>query len=207
MLICQDQRTGTGCSTENKDGAQFCRQCGRPLHFALQLRNPGDPVGAYCIVGVIGHGGFGAVYLAEDAQHPGRRIALKETFNPDQIQSYQAEFAVLAQLQHPNLPRYYNVFEADGNGYLVMEYVPGQSLEEVLNKQGGPLLETQVMGYLLQICDALACLHSHNPPIIHRDIKPANVRLTPEGLIKLVDFGLVKEGSGATRVSRRGVKV
>jgi len=205
MLICLDQRTGTGCTTENKDGAQFCRQCGRPLRFALQLRNPGDVVGAYRVVSVIGHGGFGAVYLAEALQQPGQRVALKETFDPDQIQSYQAEFAVLARLQHPHLPRYHTVFEADGNGYLVMEYVPGQSLQEVLDRQQGPLLEAQVLGYAIQLCDALAFLHSQNPPLVHRDIKPANVRLTPEGLIKLVDFGLVKEGSGATRSSRRGV--
>jgi formylglycine-generating enzyme required for sulfatase activity len=205
MLICLDQRTGTGCATENQDGAQFCRQCGRSLRFALQLRNPSDVVGAYRVVSVIGHGGFGAVYLAEALQQPGQRVALKETFDPDQIQSYQAEFAVLARLQHPHLPRYHTVFEADGNGYLVMEYVPGQSLQEVLDRQQGPLLEAQVLGYAIQLCDALAFLHSQNPPIVHRDIKPANVRLTPEGLIKLVDFGLVKEGSGATRSSRRGV--
>lgn len=205
MLVCHDQRTGTGCGAVNQDNAQFCKQCGRALRFAVQLHNPGEVIGAYRIVRVIGHGGFGAVYEAQETAASARTVALKETFDPDQIQSYQAEFAVLARLQHPHLPRYDNVFTAGGNGYLVMELVPGQSLEEVLKKQGGPLLEAQVLGYALQLCDALAYLHRQTPTILHRDIKPANVRLTPEGLIKLVDFGLVKEGGGTTRHSRRAV--
>jgi SH3-like domain-containing protein len=205
VFVCHDQRTGTGCGAVNQDNAQFCKQCGRPLRFAVQLHNPGEVIGAYRIVRVIGHGGFGAVYEAQETAPSGRTVALKETFDPDQIQSYQAEFAVLARLQHPHLPRYDTVFTAGGNGYLVMEMVPGQSLEEVLKKQGGPLLEAQVLGYALQLCDALAYLHRQTPTILHRDIKPANVRLTPEGLIKLVDFGLVKEGGGTTRHSRRAV--
>jgi serine/threonine protein kinase len=205
MLICLDQRTGTGCGTVNKDDALFCASCGRKLYFGLKLHNRDDIVGVYRIDKVIGHGSFGAVYLADVLQTPGQQVALKETFDPSEIQNYRAEFAVLARLQHPHLPRYHNVFEANGNGYLVMEYVPGQSLQEVLDRQQGPLLEAQVLGYAIQLCDALAFLHSQTPPILHRDIKPANVRLTPEGLIKLVDFGLVKEGSGATHSARRGV--
>jgi len=65
MLICLDQKTGTGCGIADKDDAQFCASCGRPLRFALQLRNLGDIVGGYRIASVIGHGGFGAVYLAD----------------------------------------------------------------------------------------------------------------------------------------------
>lgn len=97
------------------------------------------------------------------------------------------------------------MFEYAGNGFLVMEFVPGQSLEDILERQKRPLLESQVLGYALQICDVLTYLHSLNPPIIHRDIKPANIRLTPEGLIKLVDFGLLKQGTQATANSRRGL--
>ena len=205
MLICLDQRTGTGCGTANRDGAQFCTQCGRPLRFALDRRDPGATIGPYRIVRLLGHGGFGAVYEAEDTSRSSRRVALKETFDADQVRSFQGEFAILSRLQHAHLPAYFEVFEAGGNGYLVMELVPGQSLEDVLNKQGGPLLETQVLGYALQLCDALAYLHSQQPPILHRDVKPANVRLTPEGLIKLVDFGLLKQGTGATQSSRRGL--
>lgn len=206
MLICLDQRTGTGCGAQNRDGAQHCSKCGMSLRFALQLQNPGAMIGHYRIARVLGHGGFGAVYEAEDTQQPGLHVALKETFDPTSIGSYQKEFAVLRTLQHPNLPRYYEMFEYQGNGYLVMELVPGQSLEDVLDSQPGqPLLESQVMGYAIQVCDALTYLHSQTPPIIHRDIKPANIRITPAGLIKLVDFGLVKQGTGTTQSSRRGL--
>ena len=206
MLICLDQRTGAGCGAQNRDGARHCVKCGMSLRFALQLQNPGAVIGHYRIVRVLGHGGFGAVYEAEDTQQPGLHVALKETFDPTSIGSYQKEFAVLRTLQHPNLPRYYEMFEYLGNGYLVMELVPGQSLDEVLDSQAGqPLLESQVLGYTIQVCDALSYLHSQNPPIIHRDIKPANIRITPAGLIKLVDFGLLKQGTGTTQSSRRGL--
>lgn len=92
MLVCLDQRTGAGCGAVNHDNAQFCKQCGRALRFALQLHNPGEVIGAYCIVRVIGHGDFGAVYEARETAPSARTIALKETFDPDQIESYQAEF-------------------------------------------------------------------------------------------------------------------
>jgi len=205
MVICHDLRNGTGCGAHNRDGAQHCRSCGRSLRFALTLRDPGARVAQYRIRGVIGHGGFGVVYEAEDMQRHGLVVALKETFDPESIRSFANEFRVLQQLNHPNLPHYYAMFEAEGNGFLVMEYIPGQSLDDVLSRRPGPLLESQVMGYALQICDALMYLHSQQPPIIHRDIKPANIRLTPEGLVKLVDFGLLKEGSQQTRNSRRGL--
>ncbi len=205
MMICHDLRNGTGCGAHNRDGAQHCRSCGRSLRFALTLRDPGACVAQYRIRRVIGHGGFGVVYEAEDMQRHGLVVALKETFDPESIRSFANEFRVLQQLNHPNLPHYYAMFEAEGNGFLAMEYVPGQSLDDVLTRRPGPLLESQVMGYALQICDALAYLHSQEPPIIHRDIKPANIRLTPEGLVKLVDFGLLKEGSQQTQNSRRGL--
>ncbi len=180
MLICVDMMSGTGCGATNRDGAQRCAQCGRPLRYPLRLHNPGDVVGRYRIGRVLGHGGFGAVYQADDL-NTGAVVAVKETLDPDSIRNFQSEFAILRNLQHPNLPRYFEMFEEQGNGYLVMELVPGQSLEDVLDKQPGqPLIESQVLGYAVQICDALTYLHSQTPPILHRDIKPANVRLTPE---------------------------
>ena len=205
MVICQDLRNGTGCGAENRDGAQHCWSCGRNLRFALTLRDPGTFVAQYRISRVIGHGGFGVVYEAEDLQQNGLVVALKETFHPDSIRSFANEFRVLQRLSHPNLPRYYAMFEAEGNGFLAMEYVPGQSLDDVLSRRPGPLLESQVMGYALQVCDALSYLHSQAPPIIHRDVKPANIRLTPEGLVKLVDFGLLKEGAQQTQSSRHSL--
>lgn len=191
IVICQDLRNGTGCGAENRDGARYCWSCGRNLRFALTLRDPGTFVAQYRISRVIGHGGFGVVYEAEDLQQNGLVVALKETFDPDSIRSFANEFRILQRLNHPNLPRYDAMFEAEGNGFLAMEYIPGQSLDDVLSRRTGPLLESQVMGYTLQVCDALSYLHSQEPPIIHRDVKPANIRLTPEGLVKLVDFGLL----------------
>jgi serine/threonine protein kinase len=205
MLICIDQRTGTGCGYQSDNTAQVCARCGKSLRFALHLLDSGTVVGSYRVLRLIGHGGFGAVYEAESARQPEILVALKETFDTDSVRSFHSEFDTLSQLRHPNLPRYYEMFEANGNGYLVMEYVPGQSLEQILLKQQGPLVESQVLGYAMQLCDVLTYLHTHVPPIIHRDIKPANIRLTPEGLIKLVDFGLLKQGTATTASSRRGL--
>ena len=206
MLICLDSRSGRRCTSENRNSAKFCRRCGAPLRGALRLQDPEAQVGRYQIIRTLGHGGFGAVYEAEDGAEPGRMVAIKETFDPSSIRSFQGEFVILNTLRHPNLPRYHEMFEEEGNGYLVMELVPGQSLQDVLEKQqGDPLLESQVLGFALQLCDVLSYLHAQHPPIIHRDIKPANIRLTPEGLIKLVDFGLLKQGIDATQNSRRGL--
>lgn len=206
MLICLDLRTGSGCRAKNRDSANMCQQCGLSLRYALELHNPDTIIGTYRIINVVGYGGFGAVYEAEDTRTPGFRIALKQTFDSSSVRVFQDEFAVLHRLHQDQLPRYYEMFEAQGNGYLVMEFVPGQSLLDVLEKhQGQPLLEAQVMGYAIQVCDALAYLHSQNPVLIHRDIKPANIRITSNGLIKLVDFGLIKQGVGPTNLSRRAL--
>jgi serine/threonine-protein kinase len=204
MLICiAPQSDGTVCGTGNANGMQHCQTCGASLRRALEIHDPGTTIGTYRIVKVIGFGGFGAVYEADDAQQS-RRVALKETFDPNNIRGFRSEFGVLQHLNHTNLPHYYDMFEAQGNGYLVMELVRGQSLEDVLQYQQQALPESQVLGYALQMCDALIYLHGQKPAILHRDIKPANIRLTPEGLIKLVDFGLLKRGTQTTRVTIRG---
>lgn len=203
MLICRDQRNGTGCGAQNADDVEICAQCGRSLRYALALRNAGDRVGSFRIMRLIGHGGFGAVYEVEVIQRPAVHVTLKETFDTESIRSFEREFEVLRQLQHDNLPRYFQVFEANGSGFLVMELVPGQSLDDILRRQPGPVLEKLVLQYADQLCDVLSYLHSQNPPIMHRDIKPANIRLTPEGLIKLVDFGLLKQGTETTRTNHQ----
>ncbi len=206
MIICFDQRTHVGCGATNANDAQRCKQCGRPLRYALLLHDPGKMLRDYRIIRMIGYGGFGAVYEAEDSRQKSRRVAIKETFDHNSIRQFRREFQVLKVHHHDNLPAYYEMFESDDfdeNGYLVMEFVPGQSLEDVLKKQGA-LLESQVVGYALQLCEVLSYIHNQAPPIIHRDIKPANIRLTPEGLIKLVDFGLLKMGAQQKRSTIRG---
>lgn len=205
MRICEDQRNGEGCGAINPDDATVCARCGRSLQFAVQLRDPGDRIGAYKVVRELGHGSFGAVYEAVDTRNPERRVAIKETFEAPSVRGFQREFEALANLRHPNLPRYYEMFEADGCGYLVMEFVPGQSLDEILARQKGPLSEQLVVAYAEQLCDLLSYLHSQHPPIIHRDIKPHNIRVTPEGQVKLVDFGLFKQGVQRTRKTLHGL--
>ena len=205
MLICHDQRSGSGCGTENPDGAVQCQHCGLSLRFALHLHNTGTLVRDYQIRRVIGFGGFGAVYEAEATRTPGVRVAIKESFDPAGMTSFQGEFAALQQHQHPHLPRYEAMFVEQGSGYLVMELIPGQNLDEVQNAEHGALPETQVLGFALQLCEVLSYLHRQTPPIIHRDIKPANIRLTPNGRIKLVDFGLFKQGNDSTKSSRMGL--
>lgn len=158
----------------------------------------------YKIVGLIGTGGMGAVYLADDERLQGRCCAIKETFpHPnlsDEVaqaarkQFYQ-EASILARLDHPGLPKVSDYFTEGERDYLVMDFVPGQNLLEVLagaRGQGRFLDEQTVLGWMDQLCDTLTYLHSRQPPVLHRDIKPANIKLTPDNRVKLVDFGLVK---------------
>lgn len=158
----------------------------------------------YVVAGPIGQGGMGAVYRAEDTLLTGRVCAIKE-IAPDpsldagrlrQIQEqFRREASVLARLDHPNLPKVSDYFTQDGREYLVMDYVPGHSLREIVDQARAAdrfLEESLVLDWARQLCSALAYLHSQDPPVLHRDIKPSNIKLTPSGLIKLVDFGLVK---------------
>lgn len=155
----------------------------------------------YKITNIVGQGGMGSVYRAEDLRLPGRLCAIKAVepdpnFSPALQQQAQSQFlqeaSILAQLDHPNLPKVSDFFAENGRDYLVMDFVPGKDLKELLREQNGPLDEKLVLQWAAQIVDALAYLHRQNPPILHRDIKPANIKLTPDGRIKLVDFGLVK---------------
>jgi serine/threonine-protein kinase len=158
----------------------------------------------YKIVGSIGQGGQAAVYEAEDVRLQGRRWAIKEIrldHEADEAtrlqaaEQFQREASTLARLDHPTLPKVSDYFSEADHDYLVMDYVPGRDLKEIMNeaRRAGRLLpEDQVLSWAAQICDALAYLHKQDPPVLHRDIKPANIKLTPDNRIKLVDFGLVK---------------
>ena len=155
----------------------------------------------YKLTNIVGQGGMGSVYRAEDLRLPGRLCAIKvvkpdpdateEAMAQEQAQFLQ-EASILAQLDHPGLPKVSDFFAENGRDYLVMDYVPGHDLRELLIEQQGPLAEKDVLGWAEQICNALSYLHRQDPPVLHRDIKPANIKLTPDNRIKLVDFGLVK---------------
>lgn len=159
----------------------------------------------YRIDRLLGQGGMGAVYLAQDTQQAGRWVAIKEMI-PDPHASpsafaqarsqFQREAQVLMALQHPNLPQVYEHFSEGGNEYLVMQFIQGRNLLDIAAAdwgQGRSLGQSRVLGWAMQIMDALEYLHSQRPyPVLHRDIKPQNIILTPGGRLYLVDFGLVK---------------
>jgi serine/threonine-protein kinase len=147
---------------------------------------------------------MGSVYKAEDMRLTGRICAIKEIqidplASPNEKlqmrQQFFQEASILGRLDHPNLPKVSDFFTERNRDYLVMDYIPGIDLREKIKQareQGACLPERQILDYAAQICSALDYLHCQNPPIIHRDLKPANIKITPDGLIKLVDFGLVK---------------
>jgi serine/threonine-protein kinase len=144
---------------------------------------------------------MGSVYRAEDLRLPGRLCAIKEV-QPDlnvneayrlQAQSqFLQEASILAQLDHPSLPKVSDFFTENGRDYLVMDFVTGKDLRQLLQENQGPLAEEDILVWAGQIIDGLAYLHRQDPPVLHRDIKPANIKLTLDHRIKLVDFGLVK---------------
>lgn len=155
----------------------------------------------YRLTNMVGQGGMGSIYRAEDLRLPGRLCAIKEiqpdpSLTPELQAQEQAQFlqeaSILAQLDHPNLPKVSDYFSENGREFLVMDYVPGQDLKQLLDENNGPLDETIVLVWAEQIIEALAYLHRQDPPVLHRDIKPANIKFTPDQRIKLVDFGLVK---------------
>lgn len=171
----------------------------------FQLLPPGTVLrNRYKIIALVGQGGAGAVYQAEDLRLEGRMCAIKEVrpqpgASPEAIAQAQAQFhreaSILARLDQPNLPKVSDYFSHNGQDYLVMDFVAGRNLKEVLDetrRRKQFLEEERVLAWAQQLCDALEYLHSQDPPVLHRDIKPANIKLTPEGRIKLVDFGLVK---------------
>jgi len=158
----------------------------------------------YKIVELVGRGGMGATYRAEDLRLKGRFCAVKEALpdpdaSSDELRQSRAQFyeeaSTLARLDHPNLPKVSDHFSEDDRDYLVMDFVPGQDLKEMLAnamREGHPLPERQVLTWAEQLCVALEYMHTQAPPVLHRDIKPSNIKVTPAGNVKLVDFGLVK---------------
>ena len=172
--------------------------------MALPLKKREVLRGRYQVREQIGQGGIGSVYLAEDLRLEGRLCAVKEVEHdrtlPAKIfeearEQFMREATILARLDHPNLPKVSDFFSRENRDYLVMDYVPGEDLRTLMldaRRQKAFLREDVVLGWANQIANALTYLHRQDPPIIHRDIKPSNLKLTPSGLIKLVDFGLVR---------------
>lgn len=157
----------------------------------------------YKIITLLGKGGMGEVYLAED-QSLANQVAVKVNHNlsPHASAQFIREARLLASLKHPNLPRVIDYFTEDGSEYLVMDFIPGENLRALV-EQKNPLSITTVLQWAEQLGNALTYLHTQNPPIFHRDVKPTNIKITPKGEVMLVDFGIAKTGD-ATQETQSG---
>jgi serine/threonine protein kinase len=153
--------------------------------------------GRYRIVRQLGQGGMGAVYEAID-QRLDTTVALKETLFTDERlrKQFEREARLLARLHHPALPRVSDHFSEGEGQFLVMQFIPGDDLSEMMLRKRGPFPADQVLTWADQLLDALDYLHTQDPQIVHRDIKPQNLKLTSRGQIILLDFGLAKGQAG-----------
>ncbi|HWW75035.1 MAG TPA: serine/threonine-protein kinase, partial [Pyrinomonadaceae bacterium] len=153
----------------------------------------------YRVTRQIGRGGMGAVYVATDERF-NSTVAVKQTFfsdDPALGRAFEREAVLLNRLRHPALPKVSDHFvEAEGQ-FLVMEYIGGMDLGELLKKRGGWFPVADVLAWAFELLDALEYLHTQEPPVVHRDIKPQNIKRTEEGRMVLLDFGLAK-GAPAT---------
>ncbi len=153
---------------------------------------PGATLGNYEVVGLIGEGGMGSVYRATDSRL-GRQVALKIVRSTlvdsdDRVARFTREARLLASLNHPNIATIHGIEESDGVRFLVLELVPGATLAEIVAR--GPLPVRDALALGVQIATAVEAAHERG--VIHRDLKPANIKVTPEGVVKVLDFGLAK---------------
>lgn len=157
----------------------------------------------YAIIGVLGVGGMGAVYKARDMRFPNvtKLVAVKEMINlaPDPslrqmiVRNFEREANLLATVNHPAIPKIYDLINFEDRSYLVMEYIEGRDLEALLNDTPGFMPEQQVLTWAIQLCDVLTYIHGHEPdPIVFRDMKPSNVMIDQHENVRLIDFGIAK---------------
>jgi serine/threonine protein kinase len=149
----------------------------------------------YRIVQLLGHGGMGAVYQAID-ENLNRLVAVKEAFasSEELRRAFRREAELLGNLRHRALPKSIEHFTENNSDYFVMEFVPGHDLGELLKLRGRPFPESEVLAWADEVLNVLVYLHRQK--LIHRDIKPSNIKLTQEGELFLIDFGLAKGAAG-----------
>lgn len=191
------------CNTENKGTPKFCTKCGSSFSPTKDtpLENGTVLSGRYEVIELIKSGGMGAVYKAID-KHFDDICALKEMAPKVPAQEKQAyltkrfeeEAKLLRKLHHNNLPRVMDYFTEKGIYYLVMDFIDGNDMETIIEKNGNPGLTEQFLtDCALQILNILSYLHSQDPPIIYRDLKPANIMVRKkDGMIFLIDFGIAR---------------
>ncbi|MEM7347711.1 MAG: protein kinase, partial [Chloroflexota bacterium] len=147
----------------------------------------------YRIEKLLSRGGMGAVYLATDTKLQ-IQVAIKENFfqTEHSIRQFEQEALILARVHHPNLPRVIDHFTVKSHQYLVMDFIDGKDLWDLVQLQGYPLEEKQALTYIIQICQAVSYLHHQKPAVLHRDIKPQNIKISSDNRAMLVDFGIAK---------------
>ena len=208
------------CSYEgNSDDALFCAHCAAPLTSeaaSLSEDTRGQTLAEntvlqehYTILNKLSEGGMGAVYMAQDTKLFNKLCVIKEMlpfYTNDREKriaerNFEREAKTLAHLRHPGIPEIYDYFIEDGRNYLVMAFVEGQNLQEILDEHPDGLPEKDVLTIGVQLSRVLAYLSERNPPTMHRDIKPANIILEKTtGQMKLVDFGIARESLGSERL-------
>jgi WD40 repeat protein len=159
--------------------------------------------GRYVLGAILGSGGFSSVYHAWDRQAGGQEVAIKQINlqglsaeeSIEATNTFNREVTVLSTLDHPQVPRIYHHFHDQNHWYLVLEYIKGQTLENVLAMravQSRLLPLEEILAIVRQICTVLEYLHSRQPPIVFRDLKPSNIIRTPTGKLCLIDFGIAR---------------
>jgi serine/threonine protein kinase len=166
-----------------------------PIHANIPDRTfIGERIGPYEVISLLGVGGMGEVYRAKDARL-GRDVALKVlpaalSTDASRLARFEDEARLLAALNHPNIATIHGIEDAGGHPAIVMELIEGPTMAGVIAR--GPIPIGEALRIALQIVDALAAAHEHG--IVHRDLKPANVKLTSDGRVKVLDFGLARAG-------------
>src|SRR5262245_13633842 len=184
-LLAEDSGVRSFLETPALEFVKMSAEDGSPSLIGRQL-------GAYSILSFLAKGGMGEVYRSRDTKLK-REVAIKilpEEFSRDRdrVARFQREAEVLASLNHPNIAAIYDLEEAEGARFLVLEFVEGETLAERIMR--GPIPIEQALNIAKNICEALEM--AHDKGITHRDLKPHNVKLTPDGKVKVLDFGLAK---------------
>ena len=207
--------TCSSCGNKNRDGAKFCKKCGFLLMQPLLVSGPLPPdtvlVNRYKIINLIKTGGMGAVYKAVDFKF-NNICAVKELLPPYGTQEEQKRAALwfkregklLNRLEHRSLPKVSDYFICNGRYYLIMNFIEGEDLEIKLQKNG-KLLEDEVVSLARQILEVLDYLHSQKPPVVYRDVKPGNIMINNEGRAILIDFGIARVVSEASKTKKTAI--
>jgi len=167
----------------------------------------GHAIGGYTILSRLGAGGMGEVYRARDSKL-GREVAIKVlprllATDPERLARFDREARILASLNHPHIGAIYGLENMEGTPALVLELVEGDTLAERIAE--GPIVAAGALTLASQIVEALDAAHEKG--IVHRDLKPANIKITPDGVVKVLDFGLAKAAAGSEAGPDLGVLV